>query len=74
MTPPEPRASSTLRDLAHDLGGVMTVWTVMCLLENLVVGVGWSAEFAGSWEMAHARYYLTPIAVAVALPDRKSVV
>ncbi|NVL67904.1 hypothetical protein, partial [Escherichia coli] len=34
----------------------------------VVVGIGWREQFAGSWEMAHARYYLTPIAVAVTLP------
>ncbi len=59
---------SPATDLAVDIGAVLAAWVVMFLLENVVVGVGWSAEFAGSWEMAHARYYLTPIAVAVALP------
>ena len=52
-----------------DVGAVLTVWLVVFALENIVVGVGWNAtQFAGSWEMAHARYYLTPIALAAALP------
>jgi arylsulfatase A-like enzyme len=55
-------------DVASDVGAVLTTWIVMFLIENIVVGVGWLDEFAGSWEMAHARYYLTPIAVAAALP------
>jgi arylsulfatase A-like enzyme len=55
-------------DLVADVGGVMAMWMVMFALENMVVGIGWQAQFAGSWEMAHARYYLTPIAVAAALP------
>jgi arylsulfatase A-like enzyme len=59
---------------AADVGGVVAVWIVMFAIENLVVGVGWSAQFAGSWEMAHARYYLTPIAVALALPIAACVV
>jgi arylsulfatase A-like enzyme len=55
-------------ELARDVGAVLTTWLVMFALENIVVGVGWNAEFAGSWEMAHARYYLTPLALAAALP------
>lgn len=66
MTPEGKRLSAA--DLARDAGAVLTVWIVMFLIENIVVGVGWRGEFAGSWEMAHARYYLTPIAVAAALP------
>jgi arylsulfatase A-like enzyme len=55
-------------DFVADVGGVMAMWIVMFALENIVVGVGFQAQFAGSWEMAHARYYLTPIAIAAALP------
>ncbi len=62
------RGSDGLRDFVADVGGVIAMWIVMFALENVVVGVGWRAQFAGSWEMAHARYYLTPIAVAAALP------
>jgi arylsulfatase A-like enzyme len=54
--------------LARDVGAVLGAWLVMFLLENIVVGIGFRDEFAGSWEMAHARYYLTPIALAAALP------
>jgi arylsulfatase A-like enzyme len=62
------RGSESARDFVADVGGVIAMWMVMFALENVVVGVGWRAQFAGSWEMAHARYYLTPIAVAAALP------
>jgi arylsulfatase A-like enzyme len=62
------RVSVGVRDFVGDVGGVMAMWIVMFAIENVVVGVGWRAQFAGSWEMAHARYYLTPIAVAAALP------
>jgi arylsulfatase A-like enzyme len=59
---------------AADVGGVVAVWIVMFAIENVVVGIGWRDQFAGSWEMAHARYYLTPIAVAFALPVAACVV
>jgi arylsulfatase A-like enzyme len=65
---PRGRGSDSVRDFVADVGGVIAMWIVMFALENVVVGVGWRAQFAGSWEMAHARYYLTPIAVAAALP------
>jgi HEAT repeat protein len=51
-----------------DVGGVLSAWIVMVALENFVVGLAWRAQFAGSWEMAHARYHLSPIALAVAMP------
>ncbi|MDB4936198.1 MAG: Choline-sulfatase [Labilithrix sp.] len=62
------RRSGRAFDLALDVGGVVAMWIVMFAIENVVVGVGFREQFAGSWEMAHARYYLTPIAIAVALP------
>jgi arylsulfatase A-like enzyme len=65
---PRGRGSDRVRDFVADVGGVIAMWIVMFGLENIVVGVRWRAQFAGSWEMAHARYYLTPIAVAAALP------
>jgi HEAT repeat protein len=51
-----------------DVGGVVATWVALIALENAVVGVVWREQFAGSWEMAHARYYVAPIAVACALP------
>ena len=51
-----------------DVGAVLLAWVAVIALENLVVGVGWREQYAGSWEMAHARYYLSPIALAVGLP------
>ncbi|MDB5217885.1 MAG: Choline-sulfatase [Myxococcaceae bacterium] len=62
------RGSEGGRGVMVDVGGVIGAWIGMFALENVVVGVGWRAQFAGSWEMAHARYYLTPIAVAAAVP------
>jgi arylsulfatase A-like enzyme len=56
------------RDLLGDVGGVIAAWVVLVALEIFVVGVGWREHFAGSWEIAHACLYLSPIAVALALP------
>jgi arylsulfatase A-like enzyme len=61
-------ARARISDFAADVGGVLAMWIVMFAVENVVVGVAFRAQFAGSWEMAHARYYLTPIALAASLP------
>ncbi len=61
-------AHTRIADFAADVGGVLAMWIAMFAVENVVVGVRFREQFAGSWEMAHARYYLTPIAVAAALP------
>lgn len=66
MTPAGKRAGAT--GFVTDMGGVLAMWTLLVAVENFVVGVGFRAQFAGSWEMAHARYYLSPIALAFALP------
>ena len=53
---------------AVDAGGVLAAWLLFLALENVVVGVGCRSLFAGSWEMAAARYQVTPIALAALLP------
>ncbi|HSO40237.1 MAG TPA: sulfatase-like hydrolase/transferase [Labilithrix sp.] len=53
---------------AADVGMILLAWILLLGLENLVVGVGWREQFVGSWEMAHARYHLSPIAIATGLP------
>ena len=53
---------------AIDVGGVLAAWLVLLVLENLLVGVVWREQFAGAWEMAHARSFLTPIAFAASWP------
>ena len=57
-----------VRDFLADVGGVILVWIALVALENLAVGIGWEAQFAGSWEMAHARRFLSPIAIALSVP------
>jgi len=54
--------------LLADVGGVIAAWIGLFAIENLVVAIVWREQFAGSWEMGHARYYLTPIALAAVAP------
>ena len=56
------------RRLAHDAGAVLMMWIGLLVVENLVIGLGYRAQFVGSWEMAHARYSVSPIAIACLLP------
>jgi len=51
-----------------DVGLVLLAWIVLVGLETLVVGLGFREQFVGSWEMAHARYHVSPIAVGLGLP------
>lgn len=55
-------------DFLADVGGVLAMWIVLLAAENVVVGLGWREQFAGTWEMAHARRYLSPLALALGLP------
>ena len=61
--PRGPRAT-----IASDVGLVLLAWIVLVGLESLVVGLGFREQFVGSWEMAHARYHVSPIAVGLGLP------
>src|SRR2546425_10238364 len=49
-------------------GCVLGAWLALIGLERVAVGLGYRALFAGSWEMAHARRFVTPIALAALLP------
>ncbi len=60
----EPRS----RVFLADVGGVVLAWIALIALENLVVGFGWREQFVGPWEMGHARYFVSPIALAALLP------
>jgi len=51
-----------------DIGGVIAAWIVLLAIENLAVGIGYRDHFVGSWEMAHARMYASPVALALAPP------
>ena len=53
---------------AADVGAVVLVWIAVIAIENLIIGLVWRQQFVGSWEMAHARYYVSPIAVSALLP------
>ena len=70
MRPGMAAASTEGRGTAFvaDVGAVLFAWIVVVVIENLVIGLGWREQFAGSWEMAHARHYVSPIAIAVMLP------
>ncbi|MBS2020352.1 MAG: sulfatase-like hydrolase/transferase [Deltaproteobacteria bacterium] len=62
----EPRGGASA--FLADVGGVLAAWLVLLAIENLVVGIGYREHFVGSWEMAHARMYASPIAFALAPP------
>jgi len=62
------RASSIPAAFARDVGGVLAAFVVLLAAEQLAVGFGYRAEFVGAWEMGHARTYLSPIALVVAIP------
>jgi arylsulfatase A-like enzyme len=49
-------------------GCVLVAWFVALAVENVVIGVAYRDVFAGSWEMALARRYLTPLALGALLP------
>lgn len=63
-----PRDEGRVRMFLVDVGSVLAAWILLIALENLVVGIGWRDQFVGSWEMGHARNYLSPIALACATP------
>jgi len=49
-------------------GRILLVWAFALALENLVVGFGYRAMFAGYWEMALARQFLSPLLLTVLVP------
>jgi arylsulfatase A-like enzyme len=57
-----------LRPLDRDIGAVLAAFIGLLVLENLVIGIAYRSEFAGSWEMASARTYLSPIALGASVP------
>lgn len=61
-------------DAAQDAGGVLATWALLLLLENLGVAAAYREEFSGSWEISHARYQLTPVALAALIPAAFAVV
>lgn len=54
--------------IGYDMGGVLAAFATMLALENLGVGVWQRDQFVGAWEMAHARMYLSPIALGALAP------
>ncbi len=57
-----------LRRFDRDVGLVLAAFVVLLAIENLAIGIGYRAEFVGTWEMACARKFLSPIALAISLP------
>lgn len=53
---------------------MLASFIVLLAIENVAVGVGYRSEFVGTWEMASARTYLSPIALAVSIPVAIAVV
>lgn len=54
--------------IGYDMGGVLAAFATMLALENLGVGIWQRAQFVGTWEMAHARMYISPIALGALAP------
>jgi arylsulfatase A-like enzyme len=57
-----------LRRFDRDVGLVLAAFIVLLANENLAIGLGYRAEFVGTWEMGSARLYVSPIALAVSVP------
>ncbi len=54
--------------LLTEAGGVLLAWMFVLAAENVGVGLGYRALFAGSWEMALARTNLTPLLLGALVP------
>jgi len=60
--------------LALAAGNVVVAWLVLLAIENVAVGLGYRRLFVAPWEMALARKYVTPIALALLAPAAPLVV
>lgn len=61
-------AASAARDVVVDACGVIAAWTALLLVENVAVAALCRDLFSGAWEVAHARWFLSPVALAVLAP------
>lgn len=61
-------AASAARDVVVDACGVVAAWTALLLVENVAVAALCRDLFSGAWEVAHARWFLTPVALVVLAP------
>jgi arylsulfatase A-like enzyme len=57
-----------VRAFVFDVGAVSAAWAVLVAIENFVVGLAYRSEIVASWEMSHARLYLSPIALGASFP------
>ncbi len=62
------RRGFSARRAAFVAGRVVFVWALAIAFENVVVGLGYRALFAGYWEMALARRFLSPLLLTVLAP------
>ncbi|AKV02359.1 Choline-sulfatase [Labilithrix luteola] len=51
-----------------DVGGILATWAGLLVVENFVIALAYDKQFAGTWEMSHARWQLSPVGLAAALP------
>lgn len=63
-----------LRAFGRDAGLVLAAFVALLAVENLAIGIGYRDEFVGTWEMGSARLYLSPIALAAAIPAAAALV
>lgn len=57
-----------MRALAFRTGAIVLAFVLLLAAENLAVGYGYRHMFTGSWEMAYARFYASPLTLAGLLP------
>lgn len=60
--------STNLLERVLDVGGILATWAGLLVIENFLVAVVYDKQFAGTWEMSHARWQLSPVGLAAALP------
>lgn len=74
--PPRARGpfAPRLRRFDRDVGLVLASFVALIAVENLAVGIGYRAEFVGTWEMGSARRYLSPIALGASIPVAVAIV
>ena len=54
--------------VSADVGLVLCAFLLLITFENIAIGIGYRGEFASTWEMANARLYLSPLALAASIP------
>ena len=57
-----------LRRFDRDVGLVLAAYAAVLVVENLAIAFAYRTEFVSTWEMASARWQVSPVALAVTVP------